>query len=128
MKSFIASLLLSAALASEPNPPHWDTKHVKVVDPHDSRGCQGLSDSLFGEMGGYCNKGQWSNSRYAVLLKSGFHNCHFKVGYYTTVHGMGRDPTLTEVRELEVPDGCNNALCNFWRGVENFHTGYHGTT
>lgn len=41
---------------------------------------------------------------------------------------MGRDPTKTEVRELEVPDGCNNALCNFWRGVENIHTGYHGTT
>jgi hypothetical protein len=79
-------------------------------------------------LGGYCNNGQWSDDRYAVLMKAGFHNCHFKVGYYTQVMGLGRDPTKTEIRELEVPDGCNNALCNFWRSVENIHTGYHGTT
>ena len=78
-------------------------------------------------MGGADDNGQWSNSRYALLFKAGFHNCKVNVGYYTQVMGLGRDPTLTEIRELGSPDGCGNSLCNFWRSVENIHTGYHGT-
>lgn len=126
-RSLLATMLLSAVtLANEANPPHWDTKHVKVIKAGSN--CQSLADSIFGEMGGTCNHGQWSNSRYALLFEAGYHNCKVNVGFYTQVLGLGRDPTKTEIREIASPDGCGNALCNFWRGVENIHTGKSGTT
>jgi len=37
---------------SEPNPPHWDTKHVKIIDPNDSRGGQSAVDAIWNEMQG----------------------------------------------------------------------------
>lgn len=33
-KTILATMIASAALALEANPPQWDTKHVKIVDPH----------------------------------------------------------------------------------------------
>jgi hypothetical protein len=125
-RTLLATALLSAAtLALEANPPQWDTTHVKVIEAGSD--CQTLADAIFAEMGGGCDNGQWSESRYALLFKSGFHNCSVNVGYYTQILGLGRDPTLTEIREIASPDTCGYALDNFWRGVENIHTGYHGT-
>lgn len=33
MKFIIA--LLAGVVTAESNPPHWDTKSVKIIDPHD---------------------------------------------------------------------------------------------
>jgi len=42
---------------------------------------------------------------------------------------LGRDPTLTEIKVINSPDStCGTALDNFWRGIENIHTGYQGLT
>jgi|688.fasta_scaffold1310181_2 hypothetical protein len=80
-------------------------------------------------MGGGCDNGQWSNKRYALLFKAGYHNCWVNVGYYTQLLGLGRDPTLTEIKVINSPDStCGTALDNFWRGIENIHTGYQGLT
>jgi len=78
-------------------------------------------------MGGADDNGQWSNSRYALLFKAGYHDCSVNVGYYTQILGLGRDPTLTEINEIASPDTNGYALDNFWRGVENIKTGYNGT-
>jgi len=46
-----------------------------------------------------------------------------EVGYYTTVHGLGRKPTDTVIGNLMSQNGDFNyeggALANFWRGAEN---------
>ena len=117
------SLLLTAVLAAEPNPPNWDTNRVRVFSPGDSD-CQSRVDEVWHEMGGYCNHGQWSDSRYALMFKPGSHACNVNVGFYTTVIGLGDSPTDTVLANLYSPDGCGNALCNFWRSVENVEFGH----
>ena len=46
-----------------------------------------------------------------------------EVGYYTTVHGLGRTPSNTILGNLMVQNGdfdyTTGALCNFWRSAEN---------
>jgi len=124
MKSVVTSIFFTLAFGSdEPNPPQWDTTHVKILDPEVKNACQDLSDKLFKEMGGGCHNGEFSDSRYAVFLKPGFHDCKFEVGFYTTLLGIGRYPKDTMVRQIESADSCGDALDNFWRGIENFSTG-----
>jgi len=38
------------------------------------------------------NNGEFSDFRYAVLFEPGTHNVNVDVGYYTTVHGLGKTP------------------------------------
>ena len=61
-------------------------------------------------------------NRFAIFFKPGTYGLAVDVGYYTTVHGLGKAPgevTITgAVQSLaEPPDGL--ALNSFWRGVEN---------
>ncbi len=63
--------------------------------------------------------GQFSDSRYAFLFAAGEHNLNVEIGFYTTVHGLGRTPTDTTLANLMTQQGSNNALCNFWRSAEN---------
>jgi hypothetical protein len=65
---------------------------------------------------------EFGPGRYAYLFKPGTYNLIANVGYYTTVHGLGRCPkdiTINgNVQSLATrSDGL--ALNNFWRGVEN---------
>lgn len=71
-------------------------------------------------------KGQWSNERYAIFLKPGYHPININVGFYTTVHGLGATPMLTEIGKIAVNQYHNMSLDNFWRSAENFHA--KGTT
>lgn len=69
------------------------------------------------------NHGQFSDSRYAILLEPGTHNVNIDVGFYTTVHGLGRTPNDVSLASLICQDGAKEmtmgALDNFWRGAEN---------
>lgn len=133
MRSLVAVVALSTAsmttlvTGSEPNPPKWDTEHVKILDPDDEGACDKLSQELIAEMGGGCHHGEFSDSRYAVFLKPGHHRCKFDVGFYTTLLGVGRRPTDARIDAVQSADSCGSALDNFWRGIENFSTGYNGT-
>ena len=126
MKSFVIFLLLAlAAHAAEPNPPNWATKWVKFIDPNDARGGQTTINDVWFENGGSnpTDHGQWSSSRYALMMKPGYHQVELNLGYYTQVVGLGRYPTDTRIRNFWSPNGSTDphhgALCNFWRGVEN---------
>jgi endonuclease III-like uncharacterized protein len=48
------------------------------------------------------------------------------LGYYTTVHGLGKTPTDTIIGNVIVQNGAwdmvGGALSNFWRSAENFST------
>ena len=125
IRTLFTNLLLTAALAAEPNPPSWDTNSVKIFSPSDTD-CQSRIDDVWHEMGGECNHGQWSDSRYALMFKPGSHACNVNVGYYTQVIGLGTTPSDTVLANLYSPDGCGNALCNFWRSVENIEVNGQG--
>ncbi|MGC9665963.1 adenylyl cyclase [Planosporangium sp. 12N6] len=65
--------------------------------------------------------------RYAVLFKPGRYDVDAKLGYYTTVAGLGRSPDDVDihgaVRVVGQPDPNSpagiSALTNFWRSAEN---------
>ncbi|MBA4493000.1 discoidin domain-containing protein [Paenactinomyces guangxiensis] len=66
---------------------------------------------------------QFGSERFAFLFKPGSYNVDVKVGYYTTVAGLGQNPD-----DVNITGGFNtdaqwfngNATQNFWRSVENF--------
>ncbi|MBM0236559.1 adenylyl cyclase [Micromonospora sp. ATA32] len=65
--------------------------------------------------------------RYAVLFKPGRYDVNARLGYYTTVAGLGRSPDDVDihgaVRVIGQPDPNStagiSALTNFWRSAEN---------
>lgn len=112
-------------LAAEPNPPHWDTSRVFEVKSGDTS-IQNTINKVLAENGGHepVWNGQWSTSRYAFLFEQGQHDVNMELGYYTTVHGLGRTPSATKIGNVMVQNGDfameGGALANFWRSAENF--------
>ena len=45
-KTTFTSMILSAVLAVEPNPPQWDTNRVRIFSPTDSD-CQSRVDEVW---------------------------------------------------------------------------------
>jgi len=127
-KLTIAASVAAFVSAVEPNPPTWDTARVKVLSPGQAN-AQEIVDAIFAENGGHTPAwhGQWSTSRYAILLEQGDHDISVDVGYYTTVHGLGRTPDDVTLGDLTSPNGdfdyTGGALANFWRGAENLKVG-----
>ena len=68
---------------------------------------------------------EFGPQRFAFLFKPGRYAVTARVGYYTSVQGLGRDPDEVRIIGNVVADsGWNlhdrdNALINFWRSVEN---------
>jgi hypothetical protein len=70
---------------------------------------------------------EMGTNRFAVLLKPGKYTFNAKLGYYTTVAGLGRSPDDTDiagvVSVVGQPDPSSaagiSALTNFWRSAEN---------
>lgn len=126
-QQFIVAMVASVALAFEPNPPTWDTTRVFEIKSGD-KSAQAKIDAVLAENGGHIPawNGQWSNSRYAFLFEPGSHDLNMEVGYYTTVHGLGRTPADTYLANLMVQNGdfdmTGGALANFWRSAENVRT------
>ena len=85
--------------------------------------------------------GQFRSERYAFMfMPSGTeYNVTTKVGFYTQVAGLGLKPTQVKINQVQCLaewmkgrkwDGNinYNALCNFWRSVENFTSDYKVST
>jgi hypothetical protein len=98
--------------------------NVFVYDPTTPAATiQAKFDALYAAQAG----NQFGNERYAVLLKPGSYNFVAKLGYYTTVAGLGASPDDTDitggVRVEGQPDPTSaagiSALENFWRSAEN---------
>jgi len=112
-------------VASEPNPPTWPAT-VFVFDPADSAKTQSTVDSIYAKQGGHNPpfNGQWSTDRYAFLFKPGSHAVTVNVGYYTSVIGLGAEPTNVNITQVRCENGdfdyTGGALANFWRSAENF--------
>lgn len=68
------------------------------------------------------DRGQFSSERFAIFLLPGDYDLDIKLGYYTTVSGLGRTPYDVRVKKLSVSADVlpnHNATCTFWRGAEN---------
>lgn len=65
---------------------------------------------------------EFGPARWAVFFAPGEYTLDVKVGYYTTVHGLGASPrntTITGAVRSKAALAENNATTTFWRGVEN---------
>ena len=67
---------------------------------------------------------EFGDTRVLILLLPGTHTLNIKVGYYTSVVGVGASPEDTVVNgSIEVPnnpdDACIGALDNFYRNISN---------
>lgn len=124
-ESVVLATLMVALLAVEPNPPQWPDS-VKIIDPANPTAGQAAVDAVYAENGGHSpdDNGQWSDGRYALFFLPGNHAVDVNVGYYTSVYGLGKLPTDTQLKSLTSENGSYNpdigALNNFWRSAENF--------
>jgi hypothetical protein len=67
---------------------------------------------------------QFGPERYAILFKPGTYDVPVKIGFYTQVAGLGRNPDDTVLNGKIVASAQwmrYNATCNFWRAVENLY-------
>jgi hypothetical protein len=98
--------------------------NVFVYDPSTpAPQIQAKLDELFTRQ----ERNEMGTNRYAVLFKPGRYDVNAKLGYYTTVAGLGRSPDDVDihgaVRVVGQPDPGSpagiSALTNFWRSAEN---------
>ena len=77
---------------------------------------------------------EFGPQRHAFLFKPGRYDVTAKLGFYTAVQGLGRDPDDVRITGNVVADsGWNlhdrgNVLINFWRSVENLSVAPAGGT
>ena len=77
---------------------------------------------------------QFGSQRHAFLFKPGRYDVVARVGYYTAIQGLGRNPDDVRLTGNVLADsGWNlhdqgNALINFWRSVENLAVAPAGGT
>jgi hypothetical protein len=106
-------VLVIAVRVQEPNPPTWPST-VHVFGPNSPN-----IDSTVQAL--YADQNLYKEERAALFFKPGVYENDIKVGYYTTVHGLGAAPEDVTFRGK---DGVHQAepgrnLIQFWRGVEN---------
>ncbi|MEU4535201.1 hypothetical protein AB0G15_10075 [Streptosporangium sp. NPDC023825] len=98
--------------------------NVFVYDPSTpATQIQAKLDEIFARQ----ENNEMGTNRYAVLFKPGRYDVNAKLGYYTTVAGLGRSPDDVDingaVRVVGRPDPSSeagiSALTNFWRSAEN---------
>jgi hypothetical protein len=98
--------------------------NVFVYDPSTPAAqIQARFDALFAQQ----EHNEMGTNRYAVLFKPGRYDVNAKLGYYTTVAGLGRSPDDVDIHgavrvvgqaDPNSPAGIS-ALINFWRSAEN---------
>ena len=97
-------------------------EHTLVVGPNDDMtAVQAHIDAVHARLEhGY--DGQFSSERFALLLLPGDYPLTVKVGYYTSVCGLGASPEDVTVDRIYVSNEVlsdENATCTFWRSIEN---------
>ncbi|MDH2429384.1 adenylyl cyclase [Sphaerisporangium sp. TRM90804] len=98
--------------------------NVFVYDPSTPAAeIQAKFDALFAQQ----EENEMGTDRYAILFKPGRYDVNAKLGYYTTVAGLGRSPDDVDVNGAvrvigqSDPDSAAgiSSLTNFWRSAEN---------
>ncbi|TJY41550.1 fibronectin type III domain-containing protein [Cohnella pontilimi] len=93
--------------------------NVYVFDPSmPASDIQNAADTIFAAQ----EKSEFGSGRYALLFKPGTYNANVRVGFYTQVAGLGRNPddvTINGGVNADAKWDNGNATRNFWRSVEN---------
>ncbi|MFD0662601.1 discoidin domain-containing protein [Thermocatellispora tengchongensis] len=101
--------------------------NVKIFDPSmPAAAIQAQIDQIFTQQ----EAAQFGTGRYALMFKPGSYDVNVNTGFYTSVHGLGRDPGAVTVKGVSVDAGWfnGNATQNFWRSTENLSVApYDGT-
>ena len=93
--------------------------NVHVYDPSmGTAAIQASVDAIFAAQ----ETAQFGTRRDALFFKPGRYDINVNVGFNTSVHGLGRNPSDVTIGGLTVDAGWfgGNATQNFWRSVENF--------
>lgn len=85
----------------------------------DMKDIQALIDTLYNQQ--HPRSSEFGNNRYALLFMPGNYKLDIKVGYYTSIIGLGDSPNDVLIDGLLISKGekNGNVTCNFWRSVEN---------
>ncbi len=80
---------------------------------------QALIDSIYNQQ--HPRSSEFGNNRYALLFKPGSYPLDLRIGYYTSIIGLGKSPSDVVINGLLISKGekNGNVTCNFWRSVEN---------
>ncbi|WP_049576128.1 discoidin domain-containing protein [Nonomuraea sp. SBT364] len=101
--------------------------NVKVFDPSmPASAIQAQITEIFKQQ----EAAQFGTGRYALMFKPGSYDVNVDTGFYTSVHGLGRNPDDVTVKGVSVDAGWfnGNATQNFWRSTENLSVApYDGT-
>jgi hypothetical protein len=120
-------LLFSAALTAGQTTPDFGP-NVFVFDASTpNKEIQRQCDEIYAKQ----ERDRFNPRRYTILFKPGDYRSIVKVGFYTYVYGLGKNPGDVRLTgEVQSSAGWNggDALVNFWRGCENLTiTPYTGT-
>jgi hypothetical protein len=122
---FLAVLFLYPAVSKAVTPIQQANKtifgpNVYIFSPSmPDSAIQNIASSVYSDQ----KTNQFGAERKALLFKPGSYDLNIKVGYYTSVAGLGRNPGDVSINgggvnvSAQWNDG--NALVNFWRSVEN---------
>jgi len=94
--------------------------NVFIFDQHmDMKEIQVLIDSMYNQQ--HPRSSEFGTKRYALLFKPGSYTLNLKIGYYTSIIGLGKSPSDVLINGLLISKGekNGNVTCNFWRSVEN---------
>ena len=114
----------TASCTTQPDIPNFGP-NVRIFDPSmSSASIQAQLDTDFNNQKDTLSA-QFANGRVAHLFKPGTYNgIHDDVGFYTSVAGLGQNPTQVQINGDVTVDAFNPsdqgvALQNFWRSAEN---------
>jgi hypothetical protein len=125
-----ATATVTAGVCSQPNVPNFGP-NVRIFDPSMSAATiQAQLDSDFNLMKD-TQTAQFSENRVAHLFKPGTYAVFDNVGFYTSVAGLGLNPTDVTINGAVTVDAFNasdagNATQNFWRSAENLSINTNG--
>ena len=121
--SLLPAMLAAAPLPTSDTPDFGPNVHVFDASTPPAT-IQAALDAAF-EAQRLSPTAQFGAQRHAFLFKPGRYDVTARVGYYTAVQGLGRDPDDVRITGNVLADsGWNlhdkgNALINFWRSAEN---------
>ncbi|WP_447648101.1 hypothetical protein [Microbacterium forte] len=120
----LAGTVVPATAAAGPSDPDFGPNVHIFDDQDDPAEIQQTFDGLFGELEG----AEFTEQRAAVLFKPGEYAVDAKIGYYTSVAGLGLHPDDVDIQGQLRVEGriwnpaepwVDDALTNFWRSAEN---------
>lgn len=114
--------------SSPDNLPEYSEKYITkdlganvfIFDQQmDMKEIQVLIDSIYNQQ--HPRSSEFGDNRFALLFKPGKYTLDLKIGYYTSIIGLGKSPSDVIINGLLISKGekNGNVTCNFWRSVEN---------